>query len=250
MVLQTVQRIGPLLDLFSEHRVELGVSEVASELDIAKSSAHELLVSLVDCGLLETPSRGRYRRGWRLVDPAETSRQTRELRTVAVPVLRRLTDETGETGETSHLGILDRGHILYLERAPARHMVAVNGLPAGTRLAPHASAMGKALLASLPTHEAKRIIGTGSLRAYTAHTVRSLDGVLAQLDRVRREGVAVEEQEVAAEAACIGAIIPGRAEARAAISISAPVERLRANRSRYSRALRSAAEEIAQAAGA
>ena len=245
MVLQTVQRIGPLLDLFSEHRTEVGVSEVASELDIARSSAHELLVSLVDCGLLQSPARGRYRLGWRLVDPAETSRHTRQLRTVAVPALRRLTDQTGET---SHLGVLDHGQIVYLERAPARHMVAVNGLPAGTRLAPHASAMGKALLAALPAHEALRILGRGPLRAYTPHTVRSVDAVFAQLDRVRRDGLAVAEQEVAAEVACIGIAIPGPAGVRAAISISAPVGRLTANRTRYGAALQAAAQEIAQGA--
>src|SRR3712207_8199484 len=66
-MLRTVTRAGLVLDLFSVERPEWGATAVARELDIAKSQAHELLVSLSDIGLLERVRAGRYRLGWRIV---------------------------------------------------------------------------------------------------------------------------------------------------------------------------------------
>lgn len=92
--LQTVQKIGPVLDLFTVRRPEWGVTEVAAEIGVPRSSAHALLASLVDIGLLQCRSRGRYRIGWRVVELNQTLQGTVDVRTVAAPALAALSEST------------------------------------------------------------------------------------------------------------------------------------------------------------
>lgn len=241
-MLQTVQRIGPLLDLFSAQRTELGVSQVAEALDVPRSSAHELLASLVDTGLLSAPARGRYRIGWRVVELCEVLRSGFDLRAAAAPVLQALTHRTGET---TNLGALDHGQVIHLDKVSAKQMVSVAGLPVGSRVLPHGSAMGKAMLACLPDEEVIRVLGPEPLRPYTDHTLTRIDDVLRQCSEIRETGVAFEDQEVVAEVACLGVAIRDLTGGVAgAISISVPRHRMVKARSEYTQAILAAAETI------
>jgi DNA-binding IclR family transcriptional regulator len=96
-MLQTIQKIGPVLDLFTAQRPDWGVTEVADAVGAPRSSAHALLTSLAETGLLQCRARGRYRLGWRVVELNEALRASVDLRAVAYPVLRRLADQYGET---------------------------------------------------------------------------------------------------------------------------------------------------------
>src|SRR4051794_41972859 len=66
-MLSTLGRAAKVLDLFTVEAPEWGATAVAHELQIAKSQAHELLVSLAVGGLLQRVGMGRYRLGWRIV---------------------------------------------------------------------------------------------------------------------------------------------------------------------------------------
>ena len=103
--LQTVQKIGPVLDLFTVERPEWGVSEVAGELGVPRSSAHALLASLVDIGLLQCRARGRYRIGWRVVELNQALQGTVDVKSCAAPILQALSEKLGET---THLAVLER----------------------------------------------------------------------------------------------------------------------------------------------
>jgi IclR family transcriptional regulator, KDG regulon repressor len=93
-VLGTVCRAGDLLDLFDAANPEWGATAVSSKLDIAKSQAHELLVSLEAIGLLRRAPRGRFRLGWKMVALSERLLRS-ELGPGAAPLLRRLAAHTG-----------------------------------------------------------------------------------------------------------------------------------------------------------
>jgi DNA-binding IclR family transcriptional regulator len=94
-MLGTVVRAGQLLDLFSPDTPEWGATAVARELEIAKSQAHELLMSLSEIGLLRRSQRGRYRLGWRALELGRDVLRSQFSDDVA-PLMRRLAQHFGE----------------------------------------------------------------------------------------------------------------------------------------------------------
>jgi DNA-binding IclR family transcriptional regulator len=103
-MLRTIEKASEVLALFDREHSEWGVREVAEALGLAKSSAHDLLTSLEQVGLLGKNDEGRYRLGWRLVTLSETLLATTELRREARPIMEELADQYRET---LHLAVLD-----------------------------------------------------------------------------------------------------------------------------------------------
>lgn len=241
-MLQTIQKIGPLLDLFTVDHPEWGVTEAAEAIGMPRSSTHALMTSLVETGLLSSPGRGRYRLGWRIVELYETMRASLDLRAVATSVLHALNEETGET---VNMGVLDHEEVLYLDRVSGRMQLSVTGLRPGSRLEPHCCAIGKVLLAFTHPVEAQQILNARPLKRYTEHTITDPTKVFAELDEVRRTGLAYEEGEVVAEVACIAAPVKDPFGATvAAISLTVPAARMHKRRVELSKALRHASTEF------
>lgn len=241
-MLQTIQKIGPLLDLFTVDHPEWGVSEAAAAIGMPRSSTHALMTSLVETGILTSPGRGRYRLGWRIVELYETMRAGLDLRLAAAPVIHSLNEETGET---VNLAVLDHAEVLYLDRATARLQLSVTGLRPGSRLEAHCSALGKALLAFAHPVEAQHAITSRPLKRYTEKTITDPKKVLAELDEIRRVGVAYEEGEVVIDVSCIACPVKDPFGATiAAISLSAPTNRMNAKRAELTKAVRQASAEI------
>lgn len=241
-MLQTIQKVGPLLDLFTVEQPEWGVSDAAGALGIPRSSAHALLSSLVETGLLSSTGRGRYRLGWRIVELYETMRAGVDLRAVAAPVLRSLNEKTGET---TNLAVLDRGQVLYLDKVAARHQVGVAGLRVGSRLEAHCSGLGKALLAYAGPEQLHTALFAKPLRRFTERTITDPGVLTKQLDDVRRSGVAHENGEVVPDVACVAAPVKDPfGLVVAAISLTGPAFRVEPKVKELSAAVRAAAAEI------
>ena len=131
--MRSVRRAGEVLDLFSVERPHWGPTEVAAEVGVAKSSAHELLRELERAGLVERMACGRYRLGWRLVGLARTMLQTNGHTATVVPVVHEL---ARQLGETVHLAALDRDRVLYLTSVVPTGGVAVPTVPVAAELTP------------------------------------------------------------------------------------------------------------------
>jgi len=243
-MLQTIQKIGPVLDLFSAQRPDWGVTEVAEAIGVPRSSAHALLSSLVETGLLQCRARGRYRLGWRIVELSETLRGTVDVRAVAYPVLARLVELHGET---VHLAVLARSRVLYIEKLPGNRQVTVAGARIGAQLEPHCSAVGKVLLASLPLEEARRLLTGTTLRRLTSATITGPAALDDELAKVRAAGVAFDEGEAVAEVSCVAAPVRDELGAvLAAVSLTVPTSRFARSRHDYQRTVRAAGLEISQ----
>lgn len=242
-MLRTITKIGPLLDLFSVERPEWGVTETAEALGIPRSSAHGLLTSLAETGLLRSTPRGRYRLGWRFVEVYEILHAGTDLRSIAGPVIRSLNEQTGET---TNLAVLERGEVLYLDKVASRHQVSVAGLRVGSRLQPHGSSLGKALLAFANPAVVDAVLAA-PLRRFTPHTITDPEVLRAQLETVRRCGVATENGEVAPDVACLAVPVKDSFGAVAgAISLSGPSFRIDAKRAELTAAIKAAGAEISR----
>jgi IclR family KDG regulon transcriptional repressor len=87
-MLTTIQKIGPVLELFTVERPEWRMSDIARELGTPKSSAHSLVATLAEIGLLSVGANGSYRLGWNLLSLSERMRASLDFRQHAVPVMQ------------------------------------------------------------------------------------------------------------------------------------------------------------------
>ncbi|MCR3721914.1 MULTISPECIES: IclR family transcriptional regulator [Prauserella salsuginis group] len=243
-MLQTVQKIGPVLDLFTIDRPEWGVSEVAERIGVPRSSAHALLSSLVETGLLQCRTRGRYRIGWRIVELGETLRGTVDVRSVAAPVLQELADRFGET---SHLAVMERYKVLYVDKIVGNHVINVTGARIGAALDAHCSAVGKVLLAHRDPEEIRRFVMDKPLRRLTPSTITNPRALEQELETVRRSGCAFDLGEAVQEVHCVAAPVRDDLGAVvAAISMTVPASRFTPARNEIKRAVMAAASDASK----
>jgi DNA-binding IclR family transcriptional regulator len=224
-VLQTVNRAGQVLDLFSAEDPEWGATSVARALDIAKSQAHALLVALSEIGLLQRVRRGRYRLGWRIVMLNSLLWRTSEVNPEILRVMRALAERYGETVQLAAWG---GDQAICIAVCEGGLSVVVVPAVVGSGLPAHSTGPGKILLASRPVDEIRDLLARDPLERMTHRTIVSARGLREELDGVRRRGFAYEDEEHAPDTCGVAApIVDARGEVLAAVSISAPAHRWR-----------------------
>lgn len=189
-MIQSVDRaIRMLIALQGARRMSL--SELAAHLDVAPSTAHGIVRTLVEHGMV-VQERGstRYQLGPAVLRLGNVYLDTLELRSRAVPWAEDLAARTGLAVRTGVL-LMDDVVIIHHEPRPdgSRQMPEV-----GIVIPAHASALGKAILAFEP-YAAERLLAQGELRSMTGETLTSPDEVGRQLDVVRSTGIAREQDE-------------------------------------------------------
>lgn len=223
----------------------MGVSEVAGRLDIPRSSAHALLASLADIGLLQWRDGGRYQIGWRVFELAEVRRGMLDVRAAAEPVLQRL---QRTHGETCHLAVRDRCSVLYIDKVLGTHNITVQGARIGTRLECHCTAVGKVLLAFASDDIVDKCLSSAALTKRTARTISTAAQFRQELAEVARRGHAYDLGEAVDDVHCVAAPIRDEfGQVVAALSLSAPVTRFEKQQSLYTGAVREAALEVGRA---
>ena len=195
---QSLERGLAILSQFSTDRRLIGVSEVANELGLTRSTAHRYIATLARLGYLRRdPASRKYILGPRVLDLGFTAINSMELRDVAAPHLRRLCDETGHT---VNMAILDDVDIVYVERLRASRRLQNEidlDLHVGSRLPAYCTSMGKVLLAFLPDAERDELLSRVTFARRGPNTLTSKDALLAELRRVRAAGIAVNNEELA-----------------------------------------------------
>jgi DNA-binding IclR family transcriptional regulator len=246
-MLQTIEKASEVLALFNREHSEWGVREVAEALGLAKSSAHDLLTSLEQVGLLGKNDEGRYRLGWRLVTLSETLLATTELRREARPIIEELADQYRET---IHLAVLDDTKVVYVDKLEGKQAVRVELTALGTRLYAHCSALGKVLLAYEPEENVKRIIKAEGLPRFTANTITDANELEETLAKVRKQGYATDQEEILPDLCCIGAPIHNHTGyVIAAISMSLPAYRFQRSQAEFRKAVMRTGKLISERLG-
>ena len=246
-MLQTIQKAGELLALFDRDHTEWGVREAATQLKIAKSSAHDLMSSLAKLGFLNRTEENRYRLGWRLVTLSETLLATTELRKEAHPVMEEL---AARYQETIHLAVLDDTQAVYVDKLEGRQAVRVELTSLGARLYAHCSALGKVLLAYSSEEEVKRIIRTAGLPRFTDNTITDEEELLQALSKIRKQGYAYDMEEILPDLCCVaGPIHNYTGQVIAAISMSIPAYRFRRSQTEFREGVIRAAKTISTRLG-
>lgn len=245
--MESVQKVVRVLDLFTIERPEWTVSEVARTLRMAKSSTSVLLASLAESRMLLRTENGRYRLGWHLFELSQNLLDTTAFRSQARKVLRNLVDTYTET---AHLAVLDGMQVVYVEKIQPCPTVRIPLSRAGIRLPPHCSGVGKVLLASCDWEIVAEALEHQGMPSFTPNTVTTLDDLREELEQVREQGYAYDEEEAVMGLCCVAAPIrDSKGMVIAAMSLSVPAFRFDPGRRKYTAAALEAARSISEHIG-
>ncbi|WP_309140538.1 IclR family transcriptional regulator [Streptomyces sp. PKU-EA00015] len=224
--MQSVDRAVSVLEILARHG-EAGVTDIADELDVHKSTAFRLLGVLENRGLVsQAQDRGKYYLGAGVLRLAGAAAVRLDISQEGAPVCRELADELGET---ANIAVLDDDAAVNIMQARGPSSVtAQNWL--GRRTPLHATSSGKVLLAHLPVTLREGLLAR-SLPRFTEHTVTSTGMLRSELEAVVSQGFALAAEEL--ELGLHAAAAPVRAhdgKVIGAISVSGPSYRLERER--------------------
>ena len=204
----------------------LGLKAICDRTGIHKSTAHRFLKHLERERYLLRTEAGAYLIGPRLSQLSARGNQEATLQAVARPILWELWKSTQET---VNLAVLDQRTALYVDVIESPHEFRLSSR-VGTRRSVHVTALGKTLVAFLPREAQETILDSIVFQAATPRTIGNLVQFRQELEKVRRQGYAVDDEEAVQGARCVSApILNSAGEPIAAVSVSGPVTRVSPN---------------------
>ncbi|MDA8337379.1 MAG: IclR family transcriptional regulator [Peptococcaceae bacterium] len=220
--IQSIERALVILETLSRFPQGIGVTELGQLVGLHKSTAHRLLSTLRAYGYVEQyKDSERYRLGNKILSLGLEVLANLDFRKEALPFMRELVEISRETVQ---LAVLDSHQVLVVERDQSPETITVN---LGLRADAHCTAEGKVLLAYLPVKEVTRILDEGRMRQYTVNTVTDVNNMLAQLEKIRNQGYAINAEELAEGLRAVAApVFDHTGRVIAALSISGPTSRL------------------------
>jgi DNA-binding IclR family transcriptional regulator len=230
--IQVLARAAEILRLLKGAPAGLTQAEMALRLSLARTTVHRILSALAAEALVEPcGSGGRFRLGQEILRMAEAARSA--LVTEIHPHLQALSRELDETVD---LSILERAQATFIDQVVANQRLRAVSI-VGASFPLHCTANGKAMLASLSEREVDRVLPP-ELAANTLYAITSLARLHEELARVRKTGLAYDEQEHSLGISAVGMALGNSPLGLAAISIPMPVQRFAEKKAEAGAALR------------
>lgn len=217
-VLKTIQILDSLVASPNQ-----GVSDLARNLNMPKSSVFGILETLASADVLErNAGSGKFHLGAKLIEWGNRAQVDLDICRIARPFLQGL---NARFDETVHLTVLDRDEVLYLDCVESRRRLRTYSV-IGVRAPLYCTSVGKAILAYQDDDEIRRIAGEKGMPAFTVNTITDVDELLTEAKKIRREGYAVDDMEHEDHLRCVGAPIwNADGKVAASLSLSGPAER-------------------------
>jgi len=185
---------------------------------------HRILATLVAHGLVERNTRDRsYRLAPSVLNWAQTTWERMDVRGEAAPLMKKLVQETGETAQ---LAVLSGTSIVTLERHDGPHSIRLYS-SIGKRGPIHCTGTGKVMTSLLDDDERRALVATMEFKRFNNKTITDPAMFLAEVEKVRHAGFALDDEEHQEGVRCIAApIVDFRGRPAAALSLTAPVFRV------------------------
>ena len=225
---QVLTRTFQIFDILANESSGLGVTTLATKLGLHKSSAHRLIMVLEANRFVEkNGSTGKYQLGSRILELGLSALSRLDIYEVARPHLRRL---VADSGETAHIGVMRDNEITSIVNVRSSRALHAPS-EVGTRHAAHCSALGKAILAFGPMEDVERFLRDRTLEGFTRNTITSPSMFIREIESVRSNGYALDDEEREEGLRCIGAPVrDSTGEVIAAVSVAGPVFRITRDR--------------------
>jgi IclR family transcriptional regulator, KDG regulon repressor len=222
-IVTALERGTTILELFLDGPSEWSQPEIVEALRLPRSTVHELVGTLLARGYIERVADGTMLSlGAKVFELGHAYAKNLDLVTAGNDVLATV---TRETEETCQLAVLDGTEVLYVAKVDSTHAVRMVSA-VGRRVPAHCTAIGKVLLATLSDSEVQDRFEVSRLPTLTSNSIRTIRGLLSELEQVRTRGYAVDDCESNADVRCVAVPVTGhRGQVIAAMSISVPVWR-------------------------
>ncbi len=222
-VVQSLDRALDILEKLVERGGAYGVTELSNSLGLHKSTVYRMLSTLQYRGYVEQDKQGHYKVGLKLFEIGGSVLNSLDLRERIKPYLKKLREETSET---THLGILDRYEVVYIDKEETSEPIRMYS-QIGKRISTHCTSLGKVLLAYSSPEIVNEIIREEGLKKYTENTITDEKELKTHLEIVRKLGYAIDDEEQREGIRCIGGpIFDYNGDIIAAFSVAGPITRM------------------------
>lgn len=221
---RVLERTLQLIEVFARSRSPYSITDLAEAVSLPVSTVHRLVQSLMAFGYVTQHTQSkRYGVGRGLAELSRAMLLKHEYSQYADPHLERLVQETGET---ANLASLYGTAAIYLNQVESPAMMKVSN-PVGTLIPLHGSAAGKVFLADFSPSVLNDTLAFTGLAQYTARTITSRSVLDDELQRIRTNNYAVDNEEYALGARCIAVGLRGTSgSVSSVISVSGPTARV------------------------
>lgn len=221
--IQVIERMMALLDALSRSETPSSLKQLALETGLHPSTAHRILAAMTTAGFVERRDGGAYRLGIRLLELGNLVRSRLDIRAAALPAMEAL---HRQLGESVNLGIRQGDEIVYVERTSSGRSTVRAVHLVGARAPLHVTAVGKLYLAEDTREAVADYARRTGLPGLTPHSLTDVAALGRELQKVRRQGVAFDNEEIEPGLRCIAAPVHDDAGVLVAgLSVSAPAER-------------------------
>ncbi len=218
-----ISKVLRILEALQNSSGGLSLKAICDETRINKSTAHRFLRHLEREHYLFRTESGSYLIGPRLAQMSNCASRSASLQAVARPILE---DLWRSTHETVNLAVLDQGTVLYVDVMVSQHDFRLVSR-VGTRRPLHAAGLGKVLTIFRPANECERLLEGIVFQRATPKTIGNLDHLRAELEKVHRQGYAVDNEEALLGCRCVAApILNNDRFAVGALSVACPLTRM------------------------
>src|SRR3954466_14220695 len=246
--IQSADRALQIIETLAEDDEGYRLSDLAVRTGLSTSTAHRLLGTLEKRRFVQFDrSESKWHIGARSFSVGATFARRRNFAAQAMPYLRKLRDQTRETAS---LAVVDDESIIVLTRAESREIMR-SLTKVGGRVAMVASGVGKAVLATYADEDVNAIIRHHGMPRLTEKSIVRPGDLFRELEKVRRQGFAIDDEEACMGLRCIAAVVYNDcAEPLAAISVSGMTSRLTDDRlPQLGQTVREVAAELTVALG-
>lgn len=187
-----IRKAFRVLRLIAGNRHGLTLSDLARELAIGKSTVHGIVSALEEEGaLMRDPRTKKFALGVTLVELGRSAHARIDLKDAARPFMEEL---MAHTLESVFLGVRNVDHVTILDIVESSQNLKITS-PVGTRIPLLAGAIGKLFLATMPEGQVAELLRDKGLPRYTEHSITDHRRYLEEIRRVRRDGVAFDDEE-------------------------------------------------------
>lgn len=220
-VVQSVERTLSILETLSEHGNGLGITEISEKVNLHKSTVHRLLNTLIVKGYVEQNNEtNRYKLTFKLFELGSKKVEKMNIVSAARPLLNELMNKTNEV---IHLVVREGTEIVYIVKVESQNPIRMYSR-IGKRMPVYCTAVGKAMMSYMSQEEIKSIWQNSHIEKLTQYTITDFDEFNKNLEIIKNQGYAMDEQENEIGIRCIASVVRDyRGKVCAAISISGSI---------------------------
>ncbi|MCG8686208.1 MAG: IclR family transcriptional regulator [Desulfobacterales bacterium] len=202
---------------------ELSVTEAAKLMDTNRAGSHRFISTLKDLGYVEKNNNNKYQPTLKIMKLAMKVANRFEIRRIARPYMHRL---SMMFKETVNLGFFKNNEIVHIDKIDSLEVLRMDSA-LGDIAPAYCTGLGKAILAFLPDHEINHYLENVSFESKAPNTIVTQDELLSELERIRQNRYAIDDEEMTVGLRCIAApIFDHNSYPKYALSISGPSMRL------------------------